>query len=604
MDRDLEGLSKPELIRELRKLRTAEARLQNVNRTDPDRLIHGLHVHQVQLEMQNRELREAQGLLEDSRSRYADLYDFAPVGYCTLDEKGRIQEINLTGAALFGLTREQLIGKPVRSIASLASIAGKDVFQSHVKKCFREKTRATGEVTLSVKGRGAVVVQVVSTPALDTDGAVTACRTALTDISAQKQLEARLRFLADVGEVASSQGDYRGTVAAVARLAVPFLADLCVVDLVGDDGTLSRFEPAFADAKKQAELAERVRQWVPLKGRHTPQQRVIESGERLLYEEIEDSALEEIEQDENRAVTMRAVGLKSKMVVPLMARGHVLGALTFVAAESDRRYTAADLAFAEEIARRAAMAMDNAQLYALEQKASLAREDMLAIVSHDLRNPLGSILMSVHVLLSEAAAHDERRKHGREDLQRIKRAAERMQALIRDLLDTASIAAGQLSVERTRVAPGPVVSEALATIGPEAAAKSLRFETVLPADLPAVFADPARLQQVFANLLSNAIKFTPEGGTITVRAEPSGDAVEFSVADMGPGIPHEHLPHLFDRFWQAKRKARGGTGLGLFIIKGIVDAHGGRIWADSEIGAGSTFRLTLPVAVESDRTDE
>ncbi|HXV62323.1 MAG TPA: ATP-binding protein [Vicinamibacteria bacterium] len=592
-DRDLEGLSKPELIRELRKLRTAEAQLQNVDRTDPDRLIHDLHVHQVQLETQNRELREAQGLLEDSRSRYADLYDLAPVGYCTLDEKGRIQEINLTAAALFGLTREQLIGKPV---SSLASLAGKDVLQSHVKKCFQEKTRATGEVTVSVKGRGSVVVQVVSAPALDTDGAVTACRTAFTDISAQKQLEARLRFLADVGQVASSQGDYGKTVAAVARLAVPFLADLCVVDLLADDGTLRRFEAAFADAKKEAELAESVRQWGPSRGRRTPQERVIESGEPLLYEEIQDSALEEIEQDENRAKTMRAVGLKSKMVVPLMARGQVLGALTFVAAESDRRYTTADLAFAEEIARRVAMAIDNAQLYALEQKGTRAREDLLAIVSHDLRNPLGTILMGVHVLLSEAAAHDEWRAQGLENLQRIKRAAERMKALIQDLLDTASIATGQLSVERTRVAPGPVVSEALAAIGHEAAAKSLRLQTVIPADLPPVFADPARLQQVFANLLSNAIKFTPEGGTITVRAVPSGDAVQFSVADTGHGIPHEHLSHLFDRFWQAKRKAPGNTGLGLFIIKGIVDAHGGRIWADSEIGAGSTFRFTLPVA--------
>lgn len=592
-DQDLEGLSKPELIRELRKLRTAEVQLQNVDRTDPDRLIHDLHVHQVQLEMQNRELREAQGLLEDSRSRYADLYDLAPVGYCTLDEKGRIQEINLTGAALFGLTREQLIGKPV---SSLASLAGKDVLQSHVKKCFQEKTRATGEVTLSVKGQGSVVMQVVSAPALDTDGAVTACRTAFTDISAYKQLEARLRFLADVGAVASSQGDYGKTVAAVARLAVPFLADLCVVDLLGDDGTLRRFEAAFADAKKEAELAESVRQWGPSRGRRTPQERVIESGEPLLYEEIQDSALEEIEQDENRAKTMRAVGLKSKMVVPLMARGQVFGALTFVAAESDQRYTTADLAFAEEIARRVAMAIDNAQLYALEQKGTRAREDLLAIVSHDLRNPLGTILMSVHVLLSEAAAHDEWRAQGLENLQRIKRAAERMKALIQDLLDTASIATGQLSVERTRVAPGPVVSEALAAIRHEAAAKSLRLQTVIPADLPPVFADPGRLQQVFANLLNNAIKFTPEGGTITVRAVPSGDAVQFSVADTGHGIPHEHLSHLFDRFWQAKRKAPGSTGLGLFIIKGIVDAHGGRIWADSEIGAGSTFRFTLPVA--------
>ncbi len=600
-DQDLEKMSKPELVRELRKLRTAEGRLQEVDETDPRRLIQELHVHQVQLEMQNQELREAQGLLEDSRSRYADLYDFAPIGYCTLDEKGRIQEINLTGAALFGISREQLIGRPV---SSLASIVGKEVFQSHVKRCFQEKARATGEVTLSVKGRSSVVVQLVSAPALDTGGAVTGCRTAITDISVLKHLEARLRFLADVGEVVSSPGDYRGTVVAVARLAVPFLADLCVVDLLEDDGSLRRFEVAFADAKKQAELAESVRHLPPGPGRRTPHERVIESGEPLLYEEIQGSALEEVEQDAEFARAMRAVGVKSKMVVPLIARGRILGALTFAAAESDRRYSAADLAFAEEIARRAAMAMDNARLYALEQRGARAREDLLAIVSHDLKNPLSSILMSVELLLREPATHDERRKHGRKELKRLKSAADRMNGLIQDLLDTASIAAGRISVERVSVAPVPVISESLEALAPLAAPKSLRLESAFPADLPAVFADPARLQQVFANLLGNAIKFTPDGGTVTVRADTSGDAVRFSVSDTGPGISHEDMSHLFDRFWQAQRKARVGTGLGLFIVKGIVDAHGGRIWIDSEVGVGSTFFFTLPVAVQSPRPDE
>lgn len=603
-DRDLnfEEMSKPQLIRELRELRTAEGRLHDLDDADPRRLIDGdLHVHQVQLEMQNRELREARGLLEDSRNRYADLYDFAPVGYCTLDEKGRIQEINLNGAALFGISREQLLGKPV---SSLASIADKEEFESHVKKCFQEKARTISEVALSLKERGSVVVQLVSTPELDTDGAVTGCRTAITDISALKHLEARLRFLADVGEVVASPGDYQGTVAAIARLAVPFLADLCVVDLLEDDGSPRRFEAAFADANKQAELGECVRLCALRPGRRTPQARVIESGEPLLYEEIQGSALEEIEEDAEQAKVMRAVGLKSTMIVPLSARGRILGALTFAAAESGRRYSAADLAFAEMIARRAAMAMDNSRLYALEQRGSRAREDLLAIVSHELRTPLGSVLMNVDLLLRESSGHDEQRKHGRKELQRIKRAADRMNALIQDLLDTVSIAAGRISVERTRIAPVPIIVEALEALQPEAAAKSLHSESVIPANLPAIFADPTRLQQVFANLLGNAIKFTPDGGTITVRADPSGDAVRFSVADTGPGIPHEDLSHLFDRFWQAQRKARVGTGLGLFIVKGIVNAHGGRIWVDSEIGVGTTFYFTLPVAVQSHRPDE
>jgi PAS domain S-box-containing protein len=594
--RDFEDMSKEQLVRELQKLRTVERRLEAIGETDPKRLIHDLQVHQVQLEMQNRELRETQGLLEESRSRYADLYDFAPVGYCTLDRTGIIQEINLSGAALFGASREQLIGKPV---GSLRSIGERDVFQTHVRRCFQENTTSTGEITVSAKGRGAVVVQLASTPALGADGAVVGCRTALTDISPLKRLEARLRFLADVGELVASPTDYRGTLAAVARLAVPFLADLCFVDLIEEDGSLRRIEAVFANPDKQSALAERVKQSVR-PGSRTPQARVVETGRSLLYEEFQLAELEAIAGGAEHAKALRAIGLRSKMVVPLEARGRTLGTLTFMTAESERRFSESDLAFAEEIARRAAMGLDNARLYALEQRGTRAREDLLAIVSHDLKTPLSAVLLCVDILLRGAPEREDRRKYGRKELQRIKRGAERMTALIQDLLDTASIASGHISVERERVMPGPLVAEAIEAVAPLAATGSLLLESTVPNDLSAVFGDPTRLQQIFANLLGNAIKFTPEGGAIIVSAKLVGDAVQFSIADTGPGIPQQDLPHLFDRFWQARREARVGTGLGLFIVKGIVEAHGGRMWVESEVGTGSRFSFTLPVFLPSE----
>jgi len=172
-----------------------------------------------------------------------------------------------------------------------------------------------------------------------------------------------------------------------------------------------------------------------------------------------------------------------------------------------------------------------------------------------------------------------------------------MNRLIEDLLDTASIEAGKLSVDRRRLAVAPIALEILEAMQSLAASKSLELRSELPPDLPEVSADPSRLQQVFTNLLGNAIKFTPEGGTITVRAQQEGGDILCSVTDTGPGIPEDELPYLFDRFWQARRTARKGSGLGLSIVKGIVAAHGGRTWAESRVGAGSTFFFTLPAAL-------
>ena len=171
-----------------------------------------------------------------------------------------------------------------------------------------------------------------------------------------------------------------------------------------------------------------------------------------------------------------------------------------------------------------------------------------------------------------------------------------MNRLLEDLLDTASIEGGRLSVEKEAIDMGPLVAEALEALSPVAASKSLNLTNELPAELPAVLADTPRIQQVLANLLGNAIKFTPQAGTIIVRAEPSDGVVTFSVTDTGPGIPEENVPHLFERLWQAKHTASLGTGLGLFIVKGIVESHEGTVWVESRVGHGSTFFFTLPVA--------
>jgi signal transduction histidine kinase len=280
-----------------------------------------------------------------------------------------------------------------------------------------------------------------------------------------------------------------------------------------------------------------------------------------------------------------------------LSRQRLLGAIVFISTSKGRRYGAKELLLAEELARRAGYAVDNAQLYRQARQATRDREDLLAVVSHDLKNPLSTILMALKMLSTLGLTdHVGAGSH----FDRIERSALRMHHMVDDLLNVASLQSGRLSV-----VPGPmrlegIVAEAIEVQRLSAERKYLHVTYVeSPSELPAVWADAERLQQVLANLLGNAIKFTPAGGAVTVRTELSGERVVVSVADTGPGIEPEDLPHVFERFWQAPRSAGLGTGLGLFISKGIVEALGGEIWAESQLGVGTTFSFALRTSGES-----
>ena len=249
----------------------------------------------------------------------------------------------------------------------------------------------------------------------------------------------------------------------------------------------------------------------------------------------------------------------------------------------------------DQLARLVGSAIENARLYRSVQRAAQARDDVLAIVSHDLRNPLHTIVLSASYLeevfvadLPDAAL---------QQTQIIKRAVDRANGLIRDLLDVSSIEAGGFSVEMAPVSPETILSDAYEAMSPTASAAQVNLSCHADEELPDVMADRERLQQVFSNLIGNAIKFTAAGGFIEVTAVTSGPfGVRFAVRDTGPGISDDHLPHIFDRFWQARNSTRTGAGLGLAIAKGIVEAHDGTIYAASEIGSGTEIGFDLPAA--------
>jgi signal transduction histidine kinase len=272
------------------------------------------------------------------------------------------------------------------------------------------------------------------------------------------------------------------------------------------------------------------------------------------------------------------------MVVPLPGRDRILGTIMFASEDPSRRYGPSDLALAESLAHRAALAMDNALLYKEAQEAVRSRDDLLAIVSHDLRNPLDVIQFTI-AMLRQTLPPDDSGVRARKHCDMIQRSAERMIGLIRDLLDFSSIQAGKLSIETSPHDAATLADEALTSMRLFAANKNIHIDADLPQEPYEVLCDRARVLQVFANLVGNAIKFTPDS---------HGADVHFSVSDTGPGIPASHLPHVFDRYWQAKQTANLGTGLGLAIAKGIVEAHGGAIGVTSTLGSGASFSFTLP----------
>ena len=513
-----------------------------------ERLIHELQVYQIELEMQNRELRRARDLLEQSRSKYADLYDLAPIGYCTFDADGRVLEANFRAAELFNTSRRELVGE---LLTSRARIDDREEFRRHLGACLSKKPCPPCELTVTAPGRPAAVIELVSTPLIDGDDAIVGCKTTLHDITHAKLAERRLTLLADVSELVASSLDITVTFGEVARRVVPLLADHVAVDVVLDEErrTFSSDEGASATAHC----------------RSAPQCEVMRTGDPMYGE--------------------------SMLCLPLRARGATVGVLTLIL-DDGRKFSSADIKLARSLAARTAMAVDNANLYQRARAAARAREDVLAVVSHDLKNPLHAIRLNAE-LMAQASADDR-------SLRSILRSVQGMQRMIDDLLDLARLESGHLvlSLRQHRIAS--MTGDALELMAPLAAAKGLVLRGPV-APLPQTLrCDRDRLLQVLSNILGNAIKFTDAGGVVTLDVDVTGDEARFVVRDGGCGIAPDHLPHVFDRYWQGGPRARRrGSGLGLFIARGIVEAHHGRIAIDSELGGGTTVTLQLGGVAEA-----
>ncbi|MDT5295181.1 MAG: hypothetical protein QOJ76_2061, partial [Acidobacteriota bacterium] len=447
-----------------------------------------------------------------------------------------------------------------------------------------------------------VHVEAQSVVILDEHGEPAGMRGVTMDITARKNAEERLRFVAEASRVLSSSLDYEATLKGLTNLAVTALADFCLIDLVEEDGNIRRVAASHADPSRQA-LVERLRNYPPDPAGARGVPKVVRTGEPEVVTENVGELLATFARNEGHLSAMREMGVESFLIVPLVARTRIVGALTLASTGERRDYTPDDVAYAREIASRAALAIENARLYSRAQEVNHAKDEFLATLSHELRTPLTPILGWTHMIRSGRLGADEAARGVRV----IEKNSQSLSRLINDLLDMSSILSGKMRIERAPVDLSSVVREAVETVRTQAATHSVALEVLTDGPAPAfVSGDRTRLIQVFWNLLHNAVKFSAEGGRVRVRVRAVDGTARVEVEDDGQGIAPEFLPHVFERFRQADMgttRAHGGLGLGLALVKSFVEAHGGTVTVESRgEGRGSRFTVALPaLAAEAPR---
>jgi signal transduction histidine kinase/CheY-like chemotaxis protein len=409
-----------------------------------------------------------------------------------------------------------------------------------------------------------------------------------------EQANRQAAILAEASAALAGSLDYEATLRTVATLAVPQFADWCTVDIVGEHGELQRLAVAHVDPAKIEMVRAQHGRYSETRESSGTVSRVIRSGKAIMTAEVTDAMLVARAVDAGHLALLRSLGICSVIVVPLTAHGDTFGALSFVTAESGRRYTDADFQFAQDLAYRAAIAVENARAYGQVSTANRAKDEFLATLSHELRTPLNAVLGWARMLRAGTISTAKMARA----FEVIERNAAAQLDLVEDLLDVSRIITGKFRLNVDAVELGTAIDAAVEALQPAATAKGIAIDVVVDDEPGVVIGDEGRLRQAVWNLLSNAIKFTPAGGRVTVSRRNRDQSVDIEVADTGEGIDRAMLPYVFDRFRQADSgttRTHMGLGLGLAIVRHIVELHGGRVSVSSPgKGQGATFRMSLP----------
>lgn len=500
------------------------------------------------------------------------------------DGLGRITFWNPVAESVFGYSESEVIGQPLTML-----MPGR----------FRDAHRA-GLARYLLTGESPLIGRTVELTGLRKDGTEFPLELSLAtgesggqrfftgvirDITKRKRAEDALRLINDASALLQRSLEYEPTLRSLAELLVPRLADLCVLDLIEPDC----IDRVIASHRPNSHVIQVIRERHRIDDQPTASAvgRMLDRGEPELVPVVDEAWLQAAARDDGHLAYVRTLAPTSILIMPLIARDTTLGALSLAMLDRSRRFSEADVPIASGVAARAALAISGARLYAAAVAATRVRDDVLATVSHDLRGPLASISANAELL---ALDEDSPRLAG------IRKGVARANRLIEDLLAAAKIESGKLLLDCRPESIASIIDEVVDLHRPLGQAKALTMSLAVDPDIPLAVLDRHRVVQAISNVLGNAMKFTPECGRIEVRARRVGETVAIAISDTGPGLAADELSHLFERFWQGPHARRADAGLGLAITKGVVDAHGGEIQVQSEVGKGLTFTLSFCLA--------
>ena len=526
------------------------------------------------------------------RARLAAIVQSADDAIISKNLNGIVLTWNRAAERLYGYTADEIIGKPLEILVPLDH---PDELPELMRR-LKSGERIEHFETVRVRKDGTRLdVSLTISPLKNDQGEIIGASKIARDITARKRSEAALRFLAAASKALADLTDPLSTMQKVARFAIPDFADWCTVDMLEHDGSVKRVVVAHADPSK-VQLAR------DLQNRNPPDPseeqaiwKILQTGQSEMVTEISDELLQERVKDAKLLNVVRELGLKSYIGVPLIVRGKALGVLTFITAESQRKYEPADLRLAEELGQRAATAIENSRLYDELRDADRRKDEFLAMLAHELRNPLAPIRNALYLMKTpniDAKSLAEARDITERQIQHMVR-------LVDDLMDVSRIMRGRIELRKETVDLSAAIDQAAETARPVIDAQGQEVVITLPAEPIYLEADPTRLAQIISNLLHNAAKFSQRAGRIWVSTEREGNLAVIRVRDAGAGIPSELLPRVFDLFAQGDRtleRSQGGLGIGLTVVRRLVQMHGGTVTAHSE-GAdkGSEFVVRMPI---------
>ncbi|MFC1634396.1 ATP-binding protein [Planctomycetota bacterium] len=576
------------------KLKKKPADRQKLQVNNPSEVIHELEVHQIELEMQNEELRRSQVQLEESRSRYSDLYDFAPIGYFVFDSNGLILEVNLSGATLLGVERSYLVKKP---FSFYISRDDRNLFYLHRKKSLETKTKQTCEIRL-VRKDGCQLYALLDTVAIENskDNSIH-LRTIVHDITERKDAEEKLKTLTTTLkqnmqkiQLDDSRLQALSILNQMKEASTQELIDFALEEAV----KLTKSKKGYLNIIHKDQTIMTIHSW----SMNKMKQSVYVEKTGLLSEKIQPKETVVIDDSVNvspfKSGKYEELGVVTRHIdISVADDGQIIA--TAGVGNKTEEYDDSDIRQLTLLIQGMWKLM--VCKLAMEQlkETMEAKSQFISMASHELRTPLTSIKEGIRLVLQGKSSQlDDKQK---KFLGLAQRNVDRLARLINNILNFQKLASGKIDFNVQENDANDVVRDIQETMATLANDKKLSLITELDESLPIVKFDRDEIMQVLINLVSNAIKFTDQGG-VTITSAKEGNTIRISVQDTGPGIRKEDVPRLFHEFEQLTdvgNRNPGGSGLGLVISKKIIERHNGNIWAESEYGKGTTFHFVLPV---------